>query len=512
MTVSVAIMAEVAALLDPAQKVVRAKNVQAAKWIDVEKGGPRVSIVITAKRVDEQRVSVRITPDRPENQKGGLEILAESTIILAPDYAPAPNAEPFELVNAKEPNSTGPELYATRRMFHGPSFHGISDLDAMGDNGLLAKLDTLPRSSLLRSNPDPFFHVDPYLLDAAGQLVGYWPIEYCTEGFVLFPIRIEELILYREPLKPGVRSVCQMRLREISQRRLKADLDVVAPDGKLWMRVVGWEDWRFYWPREFYEFWRAPNTGEGARPLDIRKPEGFSDVVCRRVEPFGEMDKNMWENLWAHMILSRTELQEYRSLGDRAARARWMCERAVVKDAVCMWVRGKLGRNVYPADVEVSISNGETKLGGLWRCDFAVAINVSVANDGAVAIAAADTSKVGIEIESLVHWEAAWEARSFQPREREIVAGNINVDRDEWLSRSWCAKKAAGKTFGIQVDRGGELNQFVIEQVDVESGDIAVTRKTSNGIDHSQRLVVSTVRDGDYIIALAAREDHDAPR
>jgi len=97
------------------------------------------------------------------------------------------------------------------------------------------------------------------------------------------------------------------------------------------------------------------------------------------------------------------------------------------------------GFNVYPADVEVSISNGEIRLGGLWRSDFAVAINVSVANDGAVAVAAADTSKVGIEIEALVHWEAAWEARSFQPHEREIVAATMDVDRDEWLSRSWCA-------------------------------------------------------------------------
>jgi phosphopantetheinyl transferase (holo-ACP synthase) len=220
----------------------------------------------------------------------------------------------------------------------------------------------------------------------------------------------------------------------------------------------------------------------------------------------------MWENLWAHMILSRSELAEYRDVTDKAGRARWMCEKAVAKDAVCTWVRRKLGRNVYPADVEVSTSNNEPTPGGPWRNDFGVAINLSVANDGAVAVAAADTSKVGIEIEALVHWEAAWEARSFQPHEREIVAATMDVDRDEWLSRSWCAKKAAAKTFGIRVEHSGELSRFVIERVDIQTGDIGVVKESSNGADHSLRLVVSTVRDGDYIIALAAREDHDGPR
>ena len=47
MTVSVALMAEVAAVLNPEHKVVRAKNVQAAKWIDVEKDGPPVFISIS---------------------------------------------------------------------------------------------------------------------------------------------------------------------------------------------------------------------------------------------------------------------------------------------------------------------------------------------------------------------------------------------------------------------------------------------------------------------------------
>ena len=185
-----------------------------------------------AKRLDAQRASVRITPHRPNGPGGGLDILAESIIIFAPDYPAAPAAEPFELVNAKEPDSTGPQLYETRRMFHGPSSTGFPSLTQW------AITDCWPNSIRYRETSfcAPIRIRSPcrsVLAGCPGKLVGYWPIEYCSEGFVLFPIRIEELILYREPPEPGVRSVCQMRLKEINQRRLKADLDVVAPDGRL---------------------------------------------------------------------------------------------------------------------------------------------------------------------------------------------------------------------------------------------------------------------------------------
>ena len=68
-----------------------------------------------------------------------------------------------------------------------------------------AKLDVLPTDDLLSWDREPVFHFDPCLLDAAGQLVGYWPIEYCTEGFVLFPIRINQLTVYGGARRAGER-------------------------------------------------------------------------------------------------------------------------------------------------------------------------------------------------------------------------------------------------------------------------------------------------------------------
>ena len=502
LTVSVALMAEVAAILSPASKVIGAKNIQASKWIGVEKGGPKITIAVTARRKDDQHVFVSIAHHQPDRKPGApSEALAEGTIVLAPDYSAAPDGQAFELVHAKTPQSTGPGLYATRRMFHGPRFQGIASLDAMGDNGLLAQLDTLPRHDLIRSNPDPAFHLDPCLLDAAGQLVGYWPIEYCQEGFVLFPIRIQELKLFRPPLPPGQRSTCQMRLKSLSHHQLKADLDVIAPDGKVWMRILGWEDWRFYWPKSFYEFWRFPNKGENGTHLDFRFPEGFPDVECRRLDPFGEVDRSIWENLWAHIILSQRELTEYRSMEDKASRASWICEKAITKDAVRMWVRRRAGRELYPADVEITNGNGRLKIGGPWQHDVEPPANVSIARLGPVTVAATGSCGLGVEIESVAHRKTGAEADLLSPPELALLPDN--EPRDEWLARACCAKKAAAKALGIPVEDSGRVKDLVIGSLDVERGEVTVVRRGAKGQDQPLEMIVPSVRDGDNIIALA---------
>src|SRR5262249_19552794 len=133
----------------------------------------------------------------------------------------------------------------------------------------------------------------------------------------------------------------------------------------------GWEDWRFYWPDNFYYFWRFPSKGQYGQPLDIRVPDAFPDVVPRRLEPFGEIDKSIWENLWAHLILSSREFIEYRSVSDKNQRWRWICERGAVKEAVCSWVRRQYSRDLFPADVEVYIENGKARVAGAWVGDVA---------------------------------------------------------------------------------------------------------------------------------------------
>lgn len=514
MTVSLEMMAQVATLLMPGLKVVGAKGLQALKWIDVEKEKPKVVLAIAAVRTSpsDVRVIIRHHQAEPSAGVGAPETLAEATIVFAKEFPDAPPIKALELKNGRPPACTAAELYSNRRMFHGPRFQGIVAFDRIGDDGLLAQLEVLPTNNLFRSNASPKFHIDPFLLDAAGQLVGYWPVECLSEGFVLFPIRIKELTLYQENLRPGQRAICQLRISDVTQRQLRAEIDVIGPDGRLWMRIAGWEDWRFYWPRSFYDFWRFPNRSTVSQTVEMPGLGGDSDVECRRIEPFGEIGKGMWENLWAHLILSRRELAEYRTMSNPLPRAQWIFGRAIAKDAVRVWVKRHYGLDLYPADVEiVPDENGKPQVDDRWLNKLGVPPpRVSISHKGTVAVAAAAAHDLGIDIEAVEPRGDAFETVAFDEGERRVLGGFSGPHRDEWVTRAWCAKEAAGKVTGFGLN--GNPRSLIVESIDPGEGRIVVSRAKPALSETGERFVVESIRDGDFVIALAVKERNDDAR
>ncbi len=512
LTVSLEMMAEAANLLMPERKVVKARAVRAGRWIDLEPDKPKVSIAITAtsgKSADEIDVAIRLCEKAYDSDLPTGPPVAECTIVLADSFPPAPPLPDAPLENSRTPSHTAEQMYAQRRMFHGPSFQGVASLDAVGEDGLLAQLKVLPREGLFRSNASPRFHIDPFLLDAAGQLVGYWPVEYLSEGFVLFPIRIAELELYRESLPPGARALCRLSIREVSQRQLRADMDIVGADGELWMRVIGWEDWRFYWSPGFYDFWRFPDKGTLSERLVLPLPDGCEDIECRRVTPTEELSSHIWRNLWIQVVLGPTEREQYHALASDARRQEWLHGRAAAKDAVRMWVKRHHGVDLYPADVEIiNDQEGKPVVTGPWVDRLGGAPQVSISHKNMVAVAAAGRGALGIDLERIRSREAGFESVAFNEREREILARMNGEKRDEWITRAWCAKEAASKAMGLGLSKGPST--MVVESIEDDHGAMIVTsgevlRAARPGLD-DRPLVVHSVRDGDYVIALAIGE------
>ncbi|MDO8630510.1 MAG: beta-ketoacyl synthase N-terminal-like domain-containing protein, partial [Phycisphaerales bacterium] len=425
LTVSLEMMAEVASLLVSDRRVVGAKSMHASKWIEVHRGAGPTVLSITATRTegaDEVRVAIRQPDAGAADTTKPTAALAEATVVFATDFPAAPVVGEWQLRNPRTPACTAEALYAERRMFHGLRFQGVVGFDEIGEDGLTAQLEVLPRNDLLASRPSPRFWIDPVLLDAAGQMVGYWPIEYVTDGFMMFPIQIQEISLYREPLAPGTRSRCQVRIREIGQRQVRADIDIIAPDGGLCMRVRGWTDWRFYWERSFYDFWRFPDKGLVSEAVTLPLPKGCDDIECRRLAPMGEVGTSIWENLGAHLLLSQRELDEYRAMKDGPRRTEWIFGRAVAKDAVRAWLKRHHGMDVYPADVEIrSDANGRPYADGPWVRRIDEAPRISIAHKGAFAVAAAGRGVLGVDLESIESRDAGFDAVAFDDDERRLL-------------------------------------------------------------------------------------------
>ena len=468
LTGSLEMMAEAASILCPELRVIGAKRMQAVKWVNVEKDGPPTQLVITANRAgDHVRVTVRRASGSNGNERN-TDLFAEAMIVFGERYADAPAIHRPDLKGSRTPACTGRDIYSTHRMFHGPSFQCIEALETMADDGLIGRLRVLPSDHLLKSDPAPKFHINPFLLDAAGQLVGYWPVENLSEGFVALPIRIEEIILYQDNLPAGTPVTCLVHVREVTHRQLKADFDVIGPDGKLWMRVSGWEDWRFYWDRHIYEFWRFPNQGPNGRRIEI-PGLADSDIEVLRIDALGEMDKTgLWENLWMHMVLNRRELRQYESMPNPEARTEWMFQQAGAKDAVRMWLQRHHSHMVYPADIEV-VDEGTGTLRANSRANLPLPRSISVAYKDLVCVAAAGSQSVA------------------------VVIGEAGSD--EWAGRAACAQNAAARLLGAD-----DVDAFAVTEIDRARQRIIVTH--GNGAV-SASVTIDTARDGEWIVAVA---------
>src|SRR3546814_1982637 len=103
---------------------------------------------------------------------GGL-LVFEAQVQLAASYPPAPAAQ--RLVNGLQlPQIHQPgQLYA-HGMFHGPRLQGCTRIDGHSSEGMVAELTTLPTHDYFAGIATPRLQFDAALLDAAGQLAGFW--------------------------------------------------------------------------------------------------------------------------------------------------------------------------------------------------------------------------------------------------------------------------------------------------------------------------------------------------
>lgn len=496
MTGSIELMCEAATLMNPGKVVTGLKAVQALRPMYVEQGVPPLDIIVVLRKLDDRHTRVSTHYYREGDKPGDL--MTEATIVLDAAYPVAPAPEPVDLVNRRTAICTGPDIYTTHRMFHGPNFQGIIGVDGVGENGLIARLQLLPKDKLMKSDPEPFFHLDPYLFDAAGQLVGYWPVEYLSEGFVLLPLRLADVTIYGDNPPPGSVVTVHLKVKDIIPRQLRADFDVLGPDGKLWIRVKGWEDYRFHWEQHFYDFWRFSKTNPNGRKLTIPTLEE-KGLEVRVLDPMQEVQKRgLSEIVYTRMILSKREHPEYVStFNDEVKRTDWVFRRGIAKDAARMWLKKNCALDVWPADVEIfEESRDRMSAGGHWQPQAPVPVKISAAYLDMVSVAVAGPTPTAIQLEK-IGAEVLPPEEFFQPEEREWIQRLGGPA--EWTARAVAAKKAAARQLHPGNDDPALCASLLLTAIDAASGTFKVADSNGQGGE----LTVCTIRDGALAIAIA---------
>jgi len=508
LTVTMEILAEAGALLEPGRVLVGMREVRAHRWITLEGPGPTLELGAQATDTPgEVRVSAR------ERKTDGTlgPVIAEGTMRFADAYPPAPPAGPFALVDER-PSSWRTEQLYREGMFHGPCFQAVKAVERFGRDGTRARIETLPREGLLRSQPSPAFLTDPVVLDAAGQVLAYWVKERLGVLVDVFPYRLEELRLYAPPAAPGTVLDCRVRAELLGDTRTRCDALIVDGAGRVACALVGWEDRRFELPGPFVELRVAPADVLLSTPWEgpLAGVAAGSEVVGCRLDGLSEelLEANggIWLKVLAHLVLSRKERAAWQGMNAVPKRRReWLLGRVAAKDAVRRLVRERLGLRLAPADVEVlPDALGRPVVRGAWtaRVGSVPAVTLSHSNGVAVALAALEADRlIGIDIESVSRRRPGFEKAAFTPRERELLASLDDERRLEWHLRLWCAKEAAGKALGRGLADG--LHAFEVKAAELEAGAVRLAlgealRAAAPELG-GREIVTYTSREGDYV-------------
>ena len=438
MTTMVEMLADAARELVPDQVVVSIEDVRAQRWLLV---APPASVTLSATRIAPDRVQV------------SLDGYARATVRLAPagEVPPAPAPATGPLTNPRPSPRDAVQLYDEHWMFHGPAFQGVRHIGDLGDDGVDGVVEALATPGAT--------------LDNAGQLYGWWVMATASSDFLALPQSIERIDLFRA-LTPGRRYPTRVRITALDDRTVRADLELLDGDGDgdgpgvgdtdrdrdgcVAVRITGWVDRRFDSDPPLWDMLRDPED----HLLGTVAPAGFV-VVDERWKDSASRE------LIARRYLNGTERATYEGLNPRAQR-HWLLGRIAAKDAVrrALWDEGH--PPVFPA--EITIGNDPDGVphvvAGPGRGRPLAISHTSWV--GAARCGPVGGEGLGIDIDTIAPRSPGLAAVALNPAEEALLPA---LD-DEWLTRAWAAKEAAGKATGRGV--GGRPRDLRIRAVDGE--------------------------------------------
>jgi acyl transferase domain-containing protein len=397
-TVTIEMMAEVAAALAPDEKVVAIEDLSAHRWIALAHGAMEIEQRAERRTSDgRSEVQVGIFERIPDGDNPEVRCLAEGTVVLASQPLPEADSE------SSDPGVTPPPDFYGEKMFHGPRLQGVAAVERIDEAGIEVQLRTLPTNDLFAASDAPEFVLDPILLDAAGQALGYW----CTNrlGIIIFPFRLDRVVLHAKPLPAGRKVYCSVHVIKADDWSVRCDMVLTGRNGRRLADLVGWQARCFALPEAFRLLRSEPFESRLCEDWDNPAPGA---VLCRLDlfdDDFLSASGGIWENVLAHLILSARERKSWTGYVDCSIRRDWLRRRCVAKEAVRAVLRERYAFHLPPADIEFTQEDGRLSTRGSRRnsAEYSILTTVACASGRYVALAAsgAEFTELGLALDFL---------------------------------------------------------------------------------------------------------------
>jgi malonyl CoA-acyl carrier protein transacylase len=315
MTTQIQMLQDIASAQAGGRPVVEVFDVRNFRWLDLSDPQdvdvtvvPKGDDVLTLSLGNYCRVNVRI---------GSFDDAA----VPRYDYDEAP------LANPRPSSHTAEQMFDQRVMFHGPMFQGIDELGPTAGDGMLSVFDHLETPGSL--------------LDNLGKVIAYWVIEQRSLGESPLPIGVERIRFFGPDPVPGTKVRCDVRIVELQDHLVKANGELILPDGTVWCRVDDWSSHIFHLDEVMEPIYHRTGSAFATEPQD-----GDWNVVIERWPTGAGRD------LTARRFLNRPERAIYAGLNLLEQR-RWLIEVAAVKESVRQWLHEEFGVASYPVEIDL---------------------------------------------------------------------------------------------------------------------------------------------------------------
>lgn len=455
-TISMEILAEAAVcLLGNDKTVIGLRDLRGYRWLSLDQGSLTVNIKAKILPSNTNFYEVKVQIFQASSGTTTLSHLVfEGVVMLSHCFPEAPVPLNFTLSQIVASRWKDAELYSTG-MFHGPRFQGVKHICCWGPEGIEAELQTIAVNNFFRYAHEPLFQIDAGLLDAAGQLVGYWVSEQFGTDFNVFPFQVRSFQQYAPPLPPGVPILCRGLMRFTEKEQTEASFDFLDPTGRVIARLQGWQDRYFSVPHHYYQCRLHPQTAYLSRSW----MQAETGLICRRIYPFPDhfLDDSwsIWKRVLAHLTLSYAERDVWYALPDNnSLKTDWLLSRIAAKDAVRQWAKLQFNLELAPIDIEIRSND----LGNSFvYCPELAAIapvpNISMTHSAGhvVAALAKQGTLAGLDLKQLNILEVEDLLVNVLTHEEQQWIQQSTVERNSLVVQLCCVKAAAAKALGLEL-------------------------------------------------------------
>jgi len=374
---------------------------------------------------------------------------ARATVVVREDYPEAPLADTAPFVDQRPAPANAAQVYADRWLFHGPRFQGITGIGPFGADGLRGTLRVLDSKGAL--------------VDCAGQLMVFWIMAALEHDRYALPGGVAAVDYFGPQPPAGDQITGTVRVRSVTPRAVYADLELADRNGRVWARLLGFENRRFATDEVTWPVLRYPELHTIATPQSggwVRLRERWSDAASR--------------DLIARRYLDAVEREELRTRAPRGRR-HWLMGRIAAKDAVRRWLWERGSGPLFPVEARVRADARGRPVAHVAASETP---SISIAHSGEIAVAIAGSGPVGIDVERVEPRTPGFEELAFTPAERVLLDGLASESpRAEVVTRFWAAKEAVAKAEGTGLE--GRPTAFEVFLVD--GAQLHVARRDASG-------------------------------